>query len=177
VADQRSERPLATADPHLVGVYLNDHLAGSVAGSHRFRRMAETLHRTPVGAEIAQVADEVAGEREELRQIIQDRHMTTQNFAKQAAAWVGERVARLKASRSAVRRSTMRALLEVELLRSALVGKLGLWQTLEDLAGELDVDPVRMRELREQTVRQIATLDHVHEYVRVRALLAKKMAA
>jgi hypothetical protein len=164
---------LDAADPRLVGVYLNDHLAGSVAGSRRFELTAETLRRTPVGPRIAEIAREVAEEREELRDIIVQLDAATQNVAKQALAWTGERLARLKASPRQVRRSPMRTLLEVELLRSALVGKLGVWQVLEDLGDGLGLDVPRMRELRLRTVRQIATMDAVHEYVRVRALVVK----
>lgn len=165
-------RPEFELDLDLVGVYLNDHLAGSVAGSQRFDRVAEILRSTPVGPAIAEVGAQVSEESEELRQIVIGFEVATQNLAKQAGAWLGERVARLKAGRRAVRQSPMRTLLEVELLRSALVGKLGTWQTLEDLAPTLELDADRMHWLHMRTLRQIAALDAVHEYVRVRALRA-----
>lgn len=166
---QGRHRPQA-ADLSLLGVYLNDHLAGSVAGSQRFQRLAETLRRTPVGADIARIAEEVTAEREELRSIIEQLSLRDQNLPKQALAWLGERLARVKAGSGQVAASTTRALLEVELLRSALVGKLGVWQTLEEIGGGLGLDAARMRELRAQTERQQATMDEVHAYVRGRAL-------
>jgi hypothetical protein len=165
--------PVVEVDPTLVGVYLNDHLAGSVAGSRRFERLAEILRSTPVGPAIAEVAGEVREESEELRQIVDDLELATQNVPKQVAAWAGERVARLKAGRQAVRESPMRTLLEVELLRAALVGKLGTWQTLEDLGGTLGLDVSRMAALHARTYRQIATMDEVHHFVRVRALVPR----
>ncbi|WP_182113626.1 MULTISPECIES: hypothetical protein [unclassified Actinotalea] len=156
-------------DRAALSTYLNDHLAGAVAGSHRMRRTAEALARTPVGPGLTRVADEVEGEREELRALIGDLDLV-QARPKQVATWAGERLARLKTSGAGLQREPLTALLEVELLRSAVVGKRGLWQTMTALAPALGVDADRCRELWGQTDRQVATLDEVHDYVRSRVL-------
>ncbi len=161
-------RPVGV-DRGLLSVYLNDHLAGAVAGSHRMRRTADALARTPLGPAMDRVATEVAGEREELRDLLGTLGVT-QALPKQVATWLGERVARLKSNGRLVRHSPLTTLLEVEILRSAVTGKLGIWQTLTELAPVLGIDAGRCRELWEQTERQIATLDEVHVYVRARAL-------
>ena len=158
-----------TLDRVLVRVYLNDHLAGSIGGLRRMRRTADSLSRTPVGAGIARVAEEVDAEHEELKAII-DGLGLPQSLPKQAATWAAERVSRLKSNGRLFRHSSMTPLLEVELLRSAVMGKRGLWQTLVDLGPGLDVDPSRAQELLDQTDRQLATLDEAHAYVRTRAL-------
>ncbi|MBC7289833.1 MAG: hypothetical protein H5T83_00680 [Actinotalea sp.] len=170
--DEQSSSAEARATVQGLGTYLNDHLAGSVAGSERFARLADALSATPVGPEVARVAREVAQERDELREIIEVLGLRPQNHLKQATAWVGEHVARLKASRRSLRRRRTDALLEVELLRSALVGKLGGWQVLEDLAPDLGLDRARMAELRARTLEQVATMDEVHAAVRSRVLRA-----
>lgn len=159
-------------DHHLLAVYLNDHLAGAVAGSQRMRRTADTLARTPVGPAMDRVAREVAEEREELRDLLGTLGVT-QTLPKQVATWLGEKAARLKANGRVLGRSPMTALLEVELLRSAVMGKRGVWQTLTELGPALGIDAVRTRELWEQTDRQVRTLDEVHAYVRTRALRAR----
>jgi UDP-glucose 4-epimerase len=159
----------ATLDRVLVRVYLNDHLAGSIGGLRRLRRTAETLGRTPVGPGIARVAAEVDAEHEELKEIIDGLGMP-QSLPKQAATWAAERVARLKSNGRVFRHSSMTPLLEIELLRSAVMGKRGLWQTLVDIGPALDVDPARAQELVDQTDRQLRTLDEAHAYVRTRAL-------
>lgn len=155
-----------------LGTYLNDHLAGSVAGAERFARLAATLESTSVGPAVSRIAAEVAEERDELRSIIESLRLSPQNRAKQASAWLGEHVARLKASRRSIRRRRTDAMLEVELLRSALVGKLGVWQVLEDLDGGLGIDVTRMADLRARTLEQVATMDDVHAHVRARVLRA-----
>lgn len=153
-----------------LGTYLNDHLAGSVAGAERFERLASALRSSPVGPDVRRVAQEVAQERDELRELIETLGLRPQNRVKQAAAWVGEHVARIKASRGTLRRHRTDTLLEVELLRSALVGKLGVWQVLEDLGDGLGYDPVRMGRLRARTLEQVATMDEVHAVVRAKVL-------
>lgn len=168
-ARDRSTSSAPGVDPGALSTYLNDHLAGAVAGSRRLSRTADALASTPVGPGLRRVADEVSAEREEVRALIHELGLV-QAKPKQAATWLGERVARLKASGGGVRRSPLTALLEVEVLRSAVVGKRGLWQTLTELAPQLGIDTARCRELWEQTDRQVATLDEVHDYVRSRVL-------
>lgn len=158
-------------DRALLRVYLNDHLAGSVAGLDRMRRTAQTLARTPVGGDLDAVADEIEGEQDELRAIIAGLDMP-EALLKQVATWAGEKVARLKGNGRFGRHSPMTPLLEVELLRSAVMGKRGLWQTLTDLAPSIGLDASRPARLLAQTDRQLERLDGVHEYVRVRALQA-----
>lgn len=166
-AQSASSQP--ALDRHLLGVYLNDHLAGAVAGAQRMRRTADALARTPVGADLDRVATEVAQEREEVRVLIEDLGFV-QSRPKQAATWLGERATRLIANGRMLRHSPLTDLLEVEILRSAVTGKLGLWQTLRDLAPALGLDPGRFDQLADRSTAQIAALDAVHEYVRVRAL-------
>lgn len=163
-------------DHDLLAVYLGDHLAGAVAGSRRMRRTADALSRTPVGPAMDRVAHEVVGERETLR-LIGRRLDLHPSWTKQAATFVAELVGRLKLNGRLVRRSPMTPLLEVELLRSAVTGKLGIWQTLLELAGDLGLDPEEIRRLVAQTQAQIATLDEVHGYLRARALLKRTPGA
>ena len=160
---------VGSLDRGLLRIYLNDHLAGSIAGLHRMRRTARTLARTPVGGDLGAVADEIEGEQEELRAIIAGLGLP-ESKPKQLATWAGEKVARLKGNGRLGRHSPMTPLLEVELLRSAVMGKRGLWQTLADLAPSIGLDPSRPAVLLAQTERQLGRLDVVHEYVRVRAL-------
>lgn len=158
-----------SADVELLGVYLNDHLAGSVAGLHRFEHAARALRSSHVGELLAGIAEEVRAEQDELRDLIvvlgYDR-----SVVKQVASWLAERVARLKNRGSLLRRSSASTLLEIELLRSAVAGKRGLWQTLVDHADDLGLERSRMQGLLDLTDRQLETLEEVHAFVRGRAL-------
>ena len=161
--------PEGPVDRGLLGIYLNDHLAGAAAGARRMRRTADTLRRTPVGRDIDRVAREVAEEREELRRLIGDLGLH-QSRPKQVATRAAELVGRLKSNGRIVRSSPMTPLLEVELLRSAVTGKLGLWQVLAEIGEDLGVDTARMAALVDRTQGQVTTLDAAHRYLRSRAL-------
>lgn len=82
---------------------------------------------------------------------------------------MGEHVGRLKSNGRAFSRSPMTMVLEVELMRSAVAGKRGAWQTLADNADHLGLDPEVFRELTETARRQHEALDEVHAYARRRA--------
>lgn len=156
-------------DRDLLSVYLDDHLAGAVAGARRMRRTADRLRGTPVGPAMDRVAREVAAERDELRELAHGLGLGESRL-KEAMTWSAEALSRLKANGRWTRPSPMAPLLEVELLRSAVTGKLGIWQTLHDLAEPLGLDRVHLGELVEQSRRQVETLHEVHAWLRVRAL-------
>lgn len=153
----------------LLGLYLSDHLTGSTAGVNRIERMADDFVDTPVYADLASLAEEIRAERELLRNIVDDLGFPRKAH-RQAAAWAAERVGRLKLNGRVVERSPMTLLLETELMRSAVAGKLGVWQTLQEHAPQLALDPDVFARLVEASYRQIETLDGVHEYARARAL-------
>ncbi|WP_149204736.1 hypothetical protein [Actinotalea subterranea] len=158
-------------DEQLLEIYLSDHLAGAVAGSHRIGRLARTLRGTRVGPTISRVAAEVSDEREELRRLIGTLGLAGSPL-KQAVARAGEVAARLKANGRIVRSSPLTALLETEIARSAVAGKLGLWQTLDGLGEASGMAPGRSARLVDQTAAQLEALTEVHAYVRARALRA-----
>lgn len=159
-------------DRRKVAVYLDDHLAGAAAAIRRMRRTARTLAGTPAGALVDQVADEVTEEKAELVAMIRDLGLR-RTGVKQMLARVGEVAALVKHDGPLGRSRSMNTLLEVELLRSGVMGKRGLWQTLEENAEALGVDGVRARYFTERSERQIGVLDDVHAFVRARALLGR----
>jgi hypothetical protein len=157
-----------TIDEKLLGLYLSDHLTGSTAGLGRIERMAKDFTDTPVHAELATVAAEIGRERELLKDLIRQLGIR-QRPHRQAAAWLAERAGRLKLNGRVLSRSPMTLVLEAELMRAAILGKIGGWQTLEELAPELGLDPSRFAELTADGRSQIAALDRVHEHARSNA--------
>jgi hypothetical protein len=55
---------------------------------------------------------------------------------------------------------------ETELMRSAIVGKMGGWLTLREHASSLGLDPRRFDELLETAERQLDVLDRLHAALR-----------
>ncbi|SKB37020.1 hypothetical protein SAMN05660473_00388 [Arthrobacter sp. 49Tsu3.1M3] len=157
-------------DNKLFGLYLSDHLAGATAGRGRIERMARDFTDTPFRSELEALATQIREEREYLNGLVGDLGLPRRT-PRQAAAWVAERAGRLKLNGRVVRRSPLTLVLESEVMRSAVMGKLGLWQTLQDLSGELGLglDGSRFDGLAATARDQIATLDRVHEYARRRS--------
>ncbi|WP_235857059.1 NAD-dependent epimerase/dehydratase family protein [Occultella glacieicola] len=148
-------------DADLLGLYLSDHLTGATAGTERIRRMAHAFADTPLGRDLATIRDQITRERELLRELIALLGLRRRPH-RQAGAWVAEHVGRLKLNERLVGSSPMTPLLEVELMRSAVSGKEGVWQTLESLAAELRLPPTVFADLAEDARRQRATLDRLH---------------
>ncbi|MDD9206116.1 NAD-dependent epimerase/dehydratase family protein, partial [Georgenia sp. 10Sc9-8] len=155
-----------TYDDSLLGLYLSDHLTGATAGLSRFERIAEAYRDLPLHAELVEVTEQIRAEREFLDELIENLQLS-QRPHRQAAAWLGEHFARLKANGRFFSRSPMSAVLEPELMRSAVLGKLGVWQTLRDLAPDLGLDAEEMQSLADQARAQAEVLGRVHAYARV----------
>ncbi|MFF2243484.1 hypothetical protein ACFVTM_04820 [Arthrobacter sp. NPDC058130] len=159
--------PAGVVDKKLFGLYLSDHLAGATAGQGRIERMAGAFTDTPFHAELGALATQIREERDYVRALVQDLGVPRRT-PRRAAAWLAERAGRLKLNRRVVSRSPMTLVLETEFMRSAIIGKLGLWQTLQDLAGDLGLDKSRFDTLATKAREQLATLDQIHEYARRR---------
>jgi hypothetical protein len=158
----------ASVDGKLFGLYLSDHLTGATAGVGRIERMAREFEDTPVRAELADVSSQIRRERDFLRALIQDLGLRQRPY-RQAASWLAERAGRLKLNGRVFARSPMTMVLEAELMRAAVMGKLGGWQTLQELAGDLGLDQARFTDLIRDAHAQIAALDRVHEHARINA--------
>jgi hypothetical protein len=79
----------------LLGIYLNDHLAGATAGLELARRVAGS-HRGPAADSALQhLAAEVAQDRAALEDIMDALGIPVCAY-KVYAAWIGEKAARLK---------------------------------------------------------------------------------
>lgn len=158
-------------DHRALGTYLEDHLAGATAGAQRMSAAADLLRSTPVHPLIARTAAEVRAEREELAALAVTLGFRP-SLLKRVLASSAELLARLLPPvrhRSAPSAAT---LLEMELLRSALVGKMGLFEVLVDLSDELSLDRDHWRGRLERVRRQVDDLDQVHAWVRSRVLRA-----
>lgn len=158
-----------TIDRTLLQTYLSDHLTGATGGRARALKMAQWYADSDIGPDLARVAAQIDAEQEHLKELI-DRLGLTQPLPKQLVARIGELAGRLKANGRALTGSPMTPLLELELLRMAVNGKQGLWETLAGYAPELGLDPQRYRDLVEQASTQEQTLEELHSRVRGDAL-------
>lgn len=121
-------------DDRLLGIYLNDHLAGATAGLELARRVHGRNKDGKLGTELGRIADEIEEDRQSLVSIMQRLDVGT-NVAKTSLAWMAERVGRLKLNGHLLSYSPLSRLEELEALRLGVEGKLCLWQSLKDARG------------------------------------------
>jgi hypothetical protein len=158
----------ATRQPGLdvLGVYLNDHLAGSTMGMELARRMAASAEHFPVSANVLwQLAADIAADRTALLEIMAALGVQVQGY-KVFAAWVGEKAGRLKLNGRLLSRSPLSSLEETEILRLGVEGKGAGWRTLRLLAQrDRRLDTERLDELIARAAHQADLLEKVRSHV------------
>lgn len=152
----------------LLGLYLADHLTGAQAGMQRVERMASSYQDTPIFDDIAVLADEIRSEYQYLAETIDTLGLSRRRW-RQFLSGLVERAGRLKLNGRVTRRSPMTLLLETELMRSAVVGKRGVWQTLAEIGPELGLDPSLPRKLVGNVSTQLERLERIHDHARATA--------
>jgi UDP-glucose 4-epimerase len=158
-----------TIDRTLLQTYLSDHLAGATGGRNRIRDMARRYARSDLGPDLARVAEQLEDEHDHLDDLI-DRLGLGQPLPKKALAALAELAGRLKANGRVLVGSPMTPLLEIEVMRSAVSGKQGLWETLALYAKELGLDATFYRRMAKQAGEQSKTFAALHAQVRADAL-------
>jgi hypothetical protein len=144
----------------ILGIYLNDHLAGSTVGTELARRIAASSQHMPTsGNVLKQLAAEVAEDRAALLEIMAALGIQVRHY-KAFAAWAVEKAGRLKLNGHLLSRSPLSSLEEVEILRLGVEGKGAGWQTLRVLA-ERDsrLDAGRLDELISRAAHQADLLE------------------
>jgi hypothetical protein len=116
------------SDP--LATYLQDHLAGAVGGIEILEALRDQHEGEPLGRFASELLAEVEADREVLQRLVDQTGGS--NVVKEATAWVGEKVARLKLSRQVGGElGTFEAL---EALALGILGKRSLWIALETVA-------------------------------------------
>jgi hypothetical protein len=134
----------ATTTKYLA-IYLNDHLAGSTGGLELVKRAAGEHEGTALGTFLAELRDEIAEDRQVLEELM-ERLGVTQDKAKVAVAWAGEKAARLKLNGELRGTSPLTPLIELETLSVGVEGKRLLWLALSEAEG-LPLSKERLAEL------------------------------
>jgi hypothetical protein len=144
----------------LLGVYLNDHLAGAMAGTDLARRMARAAQPGSATATVLpRLAAEIDQDRSALLKAMAALEIPVRGY-KVFGAWVGEKIGRLKPNRHLLTRSPLSELEETEMLRLGVDGKAAGWRTLRVLADhDSRLDAGRLDELLARADRQSSELE------------------
>jgi hypothetical protein len=138
----------------LLGIYLNDHLAGSTAGIELVRRACSQNQGTDYGRFLAKLTMEIDEDRAAFVEIM-DRLGIRRDPAKVAGGWVLEKMGRLKLNGQLRGYSPLSRLVELEGLALGVTGKLAGWKVLRLLAdGEPALDAAALEGLIERAEQQ-----------------------
>lgn len=149
----------------LLGIYLNDHLAGATGGVQLARRLARAHRDSADGDALRHLAAEIAKDRAALLGVMAVLSIPVRGY-KVFAALIGEKAARLKLNGYLTGRSPLSSLIELEMLRLGVEGKATGWRTLRALADrDHRLDAARLDELISGARSQADVL----EELRVRA--------
>lgn len=135
-----------------LGIYLNDHLAGSLTAIELVQRATEQYKGTQLGEFFAAIGAEIEQDRDTLKAVMAANGVEIQRY-KLAAAWAAEKAARLKFNGALVRRSPLTPLVELETLAVGVHGKESLWRELRANAPD-DAAGARFDELIERARSQ-----------------------
>jgi hypothetical protein len=117
----------------LLATYLNDHLAGATAGVELSRRAAGANDGTELGTLLGRVGAEIEEDRTTLESVM-DAVGAGRDRAKVTAAWVGEKVGRLKPNGQLTGYSPLSRVIELEGLSLGIEAKRLLWESLGSLS-------------------------------------------
>ena len=118
----------------LLGIYLNDHLAGATGGVALAHRIAGSHHDPAQRMTLQRLAADIAHDRRALLDLMAVLEVPVRHY-KISAAWAAEKAARLKLNGRLLARSPLSSLEELEMLRLGVEGKAAGWRTLQELAG------------------------------------------
>lgn len=115
----------------LLGIYLNDHLGGAMAGTELARRISRTH------PELRALADDIEADRKELLDVMRECGVEPRPH-KAAIGWLTEKAGRLKLNGRLLGRSPLSDVLELETLLVGIHGKVALWRALSTLPGDAE---------------------------------------
>ena len=146
-------------DNKLLRIYLNDHLAGSIAGEELAKRARSNNSGTPLAEYLERFLNELAEEQAVVEGIL-DSIDATPDRMKQLAAWIAEKAGRLKLNGQITGYSDLSRLVELEGLCLGVEGKLSLWRSLETVKEKHPaLGTVDVAGLIDQASRQRDTLE------------------
>ena len=121
------------ASNELLGVYLNDHLAGSAAGTELSGKLRDNHQGTELGDAMDALHRDISQDKEALEELM--RHLEVERHpVKEAAGWMLEKVSRLRLNPALTGGAELTRLLETEALSLGIEGKLAMWLALKETA-------------------------------------------
>jgi hypothetical protein len=117
----------------LLGIYLNDHRAGSTVALELVKRAESENRENEFGGFLAYLREAIESDRGTLDDVM-DALEVRKDPIKHAAGWAGEKLGRLKLNGQVRGYSPLSRLTELETLSLGVTGKIALWRALKEIA-------------------------------------------
>lgn len=130
----------------LLGIYLNDHLAGSYLGEELAKRCKSSNEDNAVGDYLGPFLDELRADRAALESVM-EANGVAKNPIKPIGAWAAEKLGRLKLNGQLTGYSPLSRLTELESLVGGVNLKLAGWRSLKaaGITSPVDYDEMVIR--------------------------------
>lgn len=115
-------------------VYLNDHLAGSVAALEMLDHILESHEGKPLGPFLKDLRNEIEADQNELKELLK-RLDLDESAVRKAGAWMMEKLSRTKLQIGDSGETNLGLLQSMEGLALGIAGKRSLWRTLAAARG------------------------------------------
>jgi hypothetical protein len=116
------------SDDH-IAIYLNDHLAGSVAALELLEQLLEDYSNTPLERFFEELRTDITADRQELESLM-ERLNVTESRTRKASAWLAGKFAELKLRLDDPAGGELRLFESLEALSLGIEGKRSLWLAL-----------------------------------------------
>ncbi|MFP5212596.1 MAG: hypothetical protein ACLGPL_04380 [Acidobacteriota bacterium] len=148
-------------DIHLT-TYLNDHLAGSVAGIELAKRCRSSNRDSELGTFLDKVVSVLKDGQDKLRELLA-AFGGTESYVKQLGAWTVEKVSRLKLNDSILTYSDLSRLIELETLMVAMHAQVRMWKVLDAArSGDPRLAGIDFLRIREQVEGLLEKIEEYH---------------
>lgn len=145
-------------DTKALTIYCNDHLALITGELELARRVQSENEAQPLAVYLADYIAVVTRHRDILKSILQGED-AGEDRLKQGAAWLAEKVGRLKLNDALLSYTDLARVLELESLRLAAEARRSLWAVCETIWPEPPATAADFRELRHDCEKQLRELE------------------
>ena len=146
----------------LLRIYLNDHLAGATLGLELAKRSQKSNKGTPLGDFLAEFVADVSSDKAQLEELMA-MVGAGRNMMKSRAAWMAEKMGRLKANGQLTGYFDLSRLVELEGLMVGVTGKIGLWRSLTEAFPPPQPPPADFEALLQRAQVQLEELRLHHQ--------------
>ena len=145
----------------LLGIYLQDHLAGAMTGTNLARRILEQNEDNEFGRVMRGVVTDIEQDRQALIRLMGELGIE-RSRVKEALGWIGEKLTRLKLNGTVGRYSPLSRFVELETMMLGITGKKSLWRALDRVADGFDrLDRDEIRRLVDRAEQQRESVDNL----------------